>query len=175
MWHHLWSRGLFSRWGPQLLKCARRFTTIPQQVTTRLSVCYLTDWVCATWLTECVLPDWVCATGLTECVLPDWLSVCYWTDWVCATWLSVCYLNECVLPDWWSVCYLTECVLPDGVCVIWCAFISFPRNGVLSTATTAWDGSTSSFWPTHSPCGNNAADHVAGLTNPRGRMLLRDY
>lgn len=36
-----------------------------------------------------------------------------------------------------------------------------------------WDGLTSANWPTHDPCGNNAARQVTGVANPYGAVFLR--
>ena len=36
-----------------------------------------------------------------------------------------------------------------------------------------WDGSVSTNWPTHDPCGANAANHLPGVANPSGAIFLR--
>jgi hypothetical protein len=36
-----------------------------------------------------------------------------------------------------------------------------------------WDGSLSNNWPTHDPCGTNAANQLTGVTSPRGQIYLR--
>lgn len=35
-----------------------------------------------------------------------------------------------------------------------------------------WDGSQGEHFPTHDPCGNNAADHIA-LPDPLGAVFIR--
>ncbi len=36
-----------------------------------------------------------------------------------------------------------------------------------------WDASLDSHWPTHDPCGTNAPNHLMGITDPFGAVLLR--
>ena len=36
-----------------------------------------------------------------------------------------------------------------------------------------WDGSTSTGWPTHDPCGNNSPNQLTGVANPGGAIYVR--
>lgn len=36
-----------------------------------------------------------------------------------------------------------------------------------------WDGSVQNNWPTHDPCGQNAANQLTGVSDPRGAIYLR--
>lgn len=50
------------------------------------------------------------------------------------------------------------------------------RRGPSINATSYyyyWEGTTDSNWPTHDPCGTNAANHLTGVPEPGGAILLR--